>query len=109
MGRAIVHVATSRVEVTVGAETYWIETACGTPIVSELRPGRYLVRMQRSGRILHEEEITIEAGEERMLIVGSLSDSDCGPQEDCHESSSTGGEAVCPEGRKKWCGSRLSR
>jgi hypothetical protein len=68
-GQAIVHVAMPKVEITVGDETYWVETAWERPIVCELRPGRHTIRMVRSGRILYAEEFTIAVGQELVLIA----------------------------------------
>jgi hypothetical protein len=66
-GIAYVHVGTPGVDVTVDDQTYRVETAWECPIVCELRPGRHLLRMLRSGRALFEQEFTLEPGQEVVL------------------------------------------
>jgi hypothetical protein len=68
-GVAYVHVATPGVDVTVDGRAYRIETLWETPIVCELRPGRHLLRMLRSGRVLFEEEFTLDPGQEVVLTA----------------------------------------
>jgi len=84
-GRAIVHVAASQVEVAVDGARYRIETLWDSPIVCDLRPGRHTVRMFRSGRVVHEEEFTIAAGQELILAAGDgYDDGRCPEQADAH-------------------------
>jgi hypothetical protein len=66
-GRAIVHVATTGVEITVDDAHYRVETIWETPIVCELTPGRHTVRMLRGDRVLYNEEFTVYRGEEIIL------------------------------------------
>ena len=68
-GIAYVHVAKAKVNVTVDDETYWVETAWETPIVCELRPGRHVLRMLQSGRVLFEQEFTLDPGQEVVLTA----------------------------------------
>jgi hypothetical protein len=64
-----VHVSSPGVDITVevDAQTYRVETIWETPIVCELRPGRHLLRLLRSGRVLLEEEFTLAPGQEVVL------------------------------------------
>jgi hypothetical protein len=78
-GRVIVHVATPQVYVAVDDATYWVENLWETPIVCDLRPGRHQVRMLQNGRVLHEEEFTLAAGEERILTAWDGSADGRGP------------------------------
>jgi hypothetical protein len=66
---AYVHVVTPEVDVTVDRQTYRVETLWDSPIVCELRPGRHLLRMLRSGRVLFEQEFTLDAGQEVVLTA----------------------------------------
>jgi hypothetical protein len=66
-GMAYVHVVTPGVDVTVDDQTYRVETLWESPIVCELRPGRHLLRMLRSGRVLFEQEFTLDPGQEVVL------------------------------------------
>jgi len=66
---AYVHVAKSQVNVTVDDETYWVETLWETPIVCELRPGRHILRMLQCGRVLFEQEFTLDPGQEVVLTA----------------------------------------
>jgi hypothetical protein len=68
-GVAYVHVAKPQVNVTVDDETYWVETLWETPIVCELRPGRHILRMLQSGRVLFEQEFSLEPGQEVVLTA----------------------------------------
>jgi len=68
-GIAYVHVRKSQVNVTVDDETYWVETLWDTPIVCELRPGRHMLRMLQSERVLFEEEFTLDPGQEVVLMA----------------------------------------
>jgi hypothetical protein len=66
---AYVHVASPEVDVTVDDQTYWVETRRERPIVCELRPGRHLLRMLRSERVLFEQEFTLDPGQEVVLTA----------------------------------------
>jgi hypothetical protein len=66
---AYVHVATLGVDVTVDDQTYRVESLWETPIVCELRPGRHLLRMLRSGRVLFEQEFALDPGQEIVLTA----------------------------------------
>lgn len=66
---AYVHVVIPAVDVTVDRQTYRVETLWDSPIVCELRPGRHLLRMLRSGRVLFEQEFTLDAGQEVVLTA----------------------------------------
>jgi hypothetical protein len=68
-GIAYVHVAKPQVNVTVDDETYWVETLWETPIVCELEPGSHTLRMLESGRVLFEQEFTLEPGQEVVLTA----------------------------------------
>jgi hypothetical protein len=68
-GIAYVHVAHPQVNVTVDDETYWVETLWDTPIVCELRPGRHMLIMTQKGRVLSEQEFTLEPGQEVVLTA----------------------------------------
>jgi hypothetical protein len=70
-GVAYVHVSQPQVDVTVDDETYWVETLWETPIVCELRPGRHMLRMLQSGRVLFEQEFTLDAGQEVVLTASA--------------------------------------
>ena len=66
---AYVHVATPAVDVTVDDQRYRVETMWERPIVCELRPGRHHLRMLRSGRVLFEQEFTLDPGQEVVLTA----------------------------------------
>jgi hypothetical protein len=66
---AYVHVAAPEVDVTVDDQTYRVETMWERPIVCELRPGRHLLRMLRSERVLFEQEFTLDPGQEVVLTA----------------------------------------
>jgi hypothetical protein len=66
---AYVHVVPPAVDVTIDGQTYWVETLWDSPIVCELRPGRHLLRMLRSERVLFEQEFTLDAGQEVVLTA----------------------------------------
>jgi hypothetical protein len=66
---AYVHVSTPNVEVMVDDMEYHVETLWETPLVCELRPGRHVLRMSRSGRVLYEEEFTLGKEEEIVLTA----------------------------------------
>jgi hypothetical protein len=68
-GVAYVHVGKSEVNVTVDNETYWVEKQWDTAIVCELRPGRHVLRMLQSGRVLFEQEFRLDSGQEVVLIA----------------------------------------
>jgi hypothetical protein len=68
-GIAYVHVAKSKVNVTVDDQTYWVEKQWEPPIVCELRPGRHVLRMLESGRVLFEQEFALEPGQELVLTA----------------------------------------
>ncbi len=68
-GRAIVHVSTPKVEITVDDATYRVETLAETPIVCDLTPGRHVVQMQRDGRVLYREEFGLERDKEVILTA----------------------------------------
>jgi hypothetical protein len=68
-GRAIVHVSTPKVEITVDDAPYWVESLDKTPIVCDLTPGRHVVRMHREGRVLYQEEFSVECGGEVILAA----------------------------------------
>ncbi len=94
-GRAIVHVTTLHVDVTVNEATYPIESVWTTPIVCELEPGRHMVRMLQNNRVLYEEEFTLKPGEEIMLTAwDGYRDGRSPPQTDLGEIRS---KAVAPD------------
>ena len=66
---AYIHVVPPAVDVTVDGQTYRVETLWDSPIVCELRPGRHLLRMLRSDRVLFEQEFTLDPGEEVVLTA----------------------------------------
>ena len=66
---AYIHVVPPAVDVTVDGQTYRVETLWDSPIVCELRPGRHLLRMLRSERVLFEQEFTLDPGEEVVLTA----------------------------------------
>ena len=68
-GIVYVHVAKPRVSVAVDAQTHWVETMWETPIVRELEPGSHTLRMFDDGRVVFEQEFTIDAGQELVLIA----------------------------------------
>ena len=68
-GIAYVHVAKPQVNVMVDDERYWVESLWETPIVCELRPGRHMLRMLQSGRVVFEQEFTLEPGREVVLTA----------------------------------------
>jgi hypothetical protein len=68
-GVAYVHVATPEVDVTIDDQRYRVETSWESPIVCELRPGRHLLRMLRSGCVLFEQEFTLDRGQEVVLTA----------------------------------------
>jgi hypothetical protein len=65
---AYVHVFTPNVLVTVDGSEYHIETLDRTPLVCELAPGRHMLRMCQTGRVVYEEEFTLAWGEEIVLV-----------------------------------------
>jgi hypothetical protein len=66
---AYVHVSKPNVLVTVDGSDYHIESLDQTPIVCELAPGRHLLRMCQTGRIVYEQEFTLAKGEEIVLVA----------------------------------------
>jgi hypothetical protein len=68
-GVAYVHVLTPDVDVTIDDQAYRVKNMAEGPIVSELRPGRHMLRMLRSGRALFEQEFTLDPGEEVVLTA----------------------------------------
>jgi hypothetical protein len=68
-GRAIVHVSTPKVEITVDDAPYWVESLETTPIVCDLTPGHHVVRMHREGRVLYQEEFSVDCGGEVILAA----------------------------------------
>jgi WD40 repeat protein len=109
-GRAIVHVATPAVEITVDDARYWIETLWDTPIVCDLRPGCHRVRMVRDARVVYEEEFTIAAGQELILSAWDGYDDGRGPRRALGPSAAwtiptghpgqVGAVAIAPDGRR---------
>ncbi|MGP0064296.1 MAG: hypothetical protein ACLQGP_11935 [Isosphaeraceae bacterium] len=82
-GRAIVHVSTAQVEITVDNVPYWVESLAETPIVCDLSPGRHTVQMHRDGRILYREEFEVDRGGEVILAAWDrYTDSRCPRQDD---------------------------
>ncbi len=73
-GIAYVHVSKPEVDITVDNETYHVETLWETPIVCELRPGRHMLRMFQSGRILFEQEFAMDPGQEVVLTAWEAPD-----------------------------------
>jgi hypothetical protein len=59
----------AKVDVTVDDQRYRVETMWERPIVCELPAGRHLLRMLRSGRVLFEQEFTLDAGQEVVLTA----------------------------------------
>jgi hypothetical protein len=68
-GMAYVHVVTPGVDVTVDDQRYRVETLWESPIVCELGPGRHTLRMLRSGRVLFEQEFTLDPSQEVVLTA----------------------------------------
>ena len=66
-GTVYVHVSGGDCDVAVDDATYHVKTLWETPIVCELEPGRHIVRMSRDGRVVFEQEFSIDAGEEIVL------------------------------------------
>jgi hypothetical protein len=66
---AYVHVSVAKVEVKVDDVAYEVESLWETPIVCELGPGRHILRMSRSERLLYEQEFTLGPGQEIVLIA----------------------------------------
>jgi hypothetical protein len=66
---AYVHVVTPGVDVTVDDQRYRVETLWESPIVCELGPGRHTLRMLRSGRVLFEQEFTLDPSQEVVLTA----------------------------------------
>jgi hypothetical protein len=96
-GRAIVHVVTPRVDLTVDETTYQVESIWMSPIVCELRPGRHTVRMFREGRLLYEEDFLLKAGEEMILTAwDGYKDGRSPPQagRGCERTASTGPDSA---------------
>ena len=68
-GIAYVHVTTPEVDVMVDDETYHVKKLLDSPIVCELRPGKHMLRMTRNGQTLYEQEFTVKAANEVVLIA----------------------------------------
>ena len=81
-GIAYVHVSTAEVDITVDDETYHVETRWEPPIVCELQPGRHLLRMIKTGRILFEQEFAIDCGEQVVLTAWDTIDTSRDEQSD---------------------------
>jgi hypothetical protein len=82
-GRAIVHVSTPKVQITVDDAPYWVESLAETPIVCDLTPGRHVVQMHRDGRVLYREEFSLEHDREVILTAwDGYEDGRCPRQED---------------------------
>jgi hypothetical protein len=64
----VVHVIEPNVIVTVGERSFANDRSFGV-IECQLRPGRYLMRMQRGDHILHEEWFTAKRGENVVLVA----------------------------------------
>jgi len=73
-GTVYVHVAGGYGDVTVDDASYHVRTMWETPIVRELQPGRHVVRMSRDGRLVFEQEFSINPGEEIVLSVWESTD-----------------------------------
>jgi hypothetical protein len=67
---AYVHVSMINVEVAVDDSEYRIESLWQSPIVCELAPGRHMLRMYQTGRVVYEEEFTLENGQQVVLTAG---------------------------------------
>ena len=71
---AYVHVSIPCVEVLVDDVEYQVEFLWETPIVCKLRPGVHMLRMNRSGQVLYEQEFTLGIGQEIVLVAWDRSD-----------------------------------
>jgi hypothetical protein len=68
-GRAIVHVSTTPVIVSIDEAFYRVESLYETPVVRELRPGDHVVRMLRDGWVLYQADFQVVAGEDTVLVA----------------------------------------
>jgi hypothetical protein len=66
---ARVHVAKARANITIDDQTFWVNTAWGTPLACKLKPGHHVVRMLEGPNVLFEDEFTLEPGQEIVLAV----------------------------------------
>ncbi|HKI16403.1 MAG TPA: hypothetical protein VKA15_00905 [Isosphaeraceae bacterium] len=73
-GTVYVHVSSGDCDVTIDHATYPVRTLWETPIVRKLQPGSHTVRMSRDGRVVFEQEFSIDAGEELVLTAWDEAD-----------------------------------
>jgi hypothetical protein len=66
---AYVHVSSDRVDVIVDKTTFHVASRWETPIVCELSPGKHTLQMTRNGKMLYEEEFSLNAGGEVVLTA----------------------------------------
>ena len=68
-GQAIVHVTALDVEVAIDEAAYRVATLRDSPIVCPLGPGHHRLQLTGRGRILFEQEFTLDPGEEIILAA----------------------------------------
>ena len=68
-GTAYIHVASDQVDVIVDKTTFHVASRWALPIVCELRPGKHTLQMTRNGKMLYEEEFSLNAGGEVVLTA----------------------------------------
>ena len=68
-GTAYIHVASDQVDVKVDKTTFHVVSRWDVPIVCELRPGKHTLQMTRNGKMLYEEEFSLNAGGEVVLTA----------------------------------------
>ena len=81
-GRVIIHAPTDKVEITVDNTPYWVESLAELPIVSDVAEGRRVARMLKEGRIVYQEEFTLERGKEVILTAWDGYNDGRSPQHD---------------------------
>jgi hypothetical protein len=69
-GVAYIHVPVPEEHVMVDDMRYRVETLWDSPIVCKLRPGGHTLRVFRTGRLVSEQEFTVDSGQHVVLTVG---------------------------------------
>jgi hypothetical protein len=65
----VVHVMEVGVDVWIDGTAYRVDDPLDSPVVCELGPGRHTLRMARNGRILYEEDFTIDTDRDTVLTA----------------------------------------
>jgi len=65
----VIHVNECDVHISVDDLDFRVDSVADWPVVCNVRPGRHLLRMTRSGEILYEEDFAIRRGEDKILTA----------------------------------------